>query len=96
MCAGGTCPVPFSALPSERVGRGSRPKSSGVASAGMLCWGGRQPVDQLRCCRGDAPAFVLANEAEPGSTGYVNTGFCLRRLRSLLLAQVLREGEDQL
>lgn len=53
-------------------------------------------VKQLPCCIGKILAFTLANEAEPGSAGYVNTGFCLGCVRSLMLAQVLREGEDQL
>lgn len=38
------------------------------------------------------PAFTLAKEAVPSSAGYVNTGW----VRSLMLAQVLGEGEDQL
>lgn len=53
-------------------------------------------VKQLPCRVGKIPAFTLGNEAEPVSAGYVNTGFCLRCVRSLMLAQVLREGEDQL
>lgn len=53
-------------------------------------------MKQLPCCVGEIPAFTLANEAEPSSAGYVNTGFGLHRVRSFILVQVLRQGEVQL
>lgn len=71
-------------------------RSVGLLGGGQKLGAGVLEVKQLPCCIGKIPAFTLANEAEPSSTGYVNTGFCLRCVRSLMLAQVLWEGEDQL
>lgn len=68
----------------------------GLVGTGQELGAGVLQVKQLPCCIRKIPAFTLANEAEPGSAGYANMGFCLCCVRSLMLAQVLREGEDQL
>lgn len=70
--------------------------SVGLPGAGRKLGAGMLEMKQLPCCVGEIPAFTLANEAEPSSAGYVNTGFGLHRVRSFILVQVLRQGEVQL
>lgn len=49
--------------------------SVGLPGAGQKLGAGMLEMKQLPCCVMERPAFMLANEAEPSSVGYVNTGF---------------------